>query len=178
MIYIFQYSLKTLSDGCVDAEASLAGPYPSDACRPPTSWPAIPTWQPPDGHALPPTRTIPASRRPPMMGTRWRIPLPPTGKPLRGDSKPSSSFKNTTRVSTHKDICSVSPFLGSVPDTTYYHRELLCHSLDGLRVDLITISSCHGIKNEEEAYFDDKLFPDIRPTRCKAFEGKRVSDVL
>ena len=41
------------SDGCADTEASLAGPYPADACRPPsaqcgvgaepTSWPAIPT---------------------------------------------------------------------------------------------------------------------------------------
>ncbi|KAI0232973.1 Cytosolic carboxypeptidase-like protein 5 [Lamellibrachia satsuma] len=62
----------------------------------------------------------------------------------------------------------------SVPDTVYYHRELLCHSLDGLRIDLVTISSCHGIKNEDEPCFDDKLFPDISPTRCKAFEGKRV----
>ena len=84
------------SDGCADAEASLAGPYPADACRPPsvpcgvgagpTRWPAIPTWQRPDGHAPPPTRTSPAIRRPPRMGTRWPIHLLPTGKPLRGET--------------------------------------------------------------------------------------------
>ena len=51
------------SDGCADAAASLDGPCPADACRPPsapcgagagpTSWPAMPTWQSPDGHAHP-----------------------------------------------------------------------------------------------------------------------------
>ena len=88
------------SDGLADAEASLAGPYLADACRPPsalcgvkitvsagpTSWPVIPTRQHPDGHTLPPTRTSPARRRPPMMGTRWPIPVLPTGKPLRGET--------------------------------------------------------------------------------------------
>ena len=49
------------ADGCADAEAPLAGPHPSDACRPPsapcgvgtgpTRWTAISTWQYPDGHA-------------------------------------------------------------------------------------------------------------------------------
>ena len=53
----------SISDGCADAEASLAGPHPVDACRSPsapcgvgagpTSWTAVPTWQPPDGHAPP-----------------------------------------------------------------------------------------------------------------------------
>ena len=48
------------SDGCADAEASLAGPYPADARRPPsapcsvgarpTSWTTVPTWQPADRH--------------------------------------------------------------------------------------------------------------------------------
>ena len=54
------------SDGCANAEASVAGPYPADACRPPiapcgvgagpTIWTvgAVPTWQPPDGHTPPP----------------------------------------------------------------------------------------------------------------------------
>ena len=31
---------------------------------------AVPTWQPPDGHAPPPKRTSPASHRLPRMGTR------------------------------------------------------------------------------------------------------------
>ena len=78
----------------ITAEASVAGPHPADACEPPsalcgvsagpTSWNAVPTWQPPDGHA-PPTRTGTASRRPPRMGTRWPIPLLPHRKaPFKG----------------------------------------------------------------------------------------------
>ena len=61
------------SDGCADAEASLAGPYPADACRLPiapwgvgagsTNWTALSTWQPLDGHAPPPRRTSPGSHR-------------------------------------------------------------------------------------------------------------------
>ena len=82
---------------CTDyakAEAPVAGPHPADACRPPsapcgagagpTSWAALPTWQPTDGHAPPHEWTGPANRRPPRMGTRWPLPLLPTGKPLRG----------------------------------------------------------------------------------------------
>ena len=82
------------SDGCADAEAPVAGPHPANACRSPsapcgvgagpTSWTAIPAWQPLDGHALPTRRTSPAIHRPPRMGTRHSIPLLPTGKPLRG----------------------------------------------------------------------------------------------
>ena len=50
-------------DGCSKAEAPVAGPHPADACRPPsapcgagagpTSWAALPAWQPTDGHAPP-----------------------------------------------------------------------------------------------------------------------------
>ncbi|CAJ0945859.1 unnamed protein product [Ranitomeya imitator] len=38
----------------------------------------------------------------------------------------------------------------SPPHSIYYQRELLCHSLEGLRIDLLTISSCHGIMEERE----------------------------
>ncbi|XP_052776398.1 cytosolic carboxypeptidase-like protein 5 isoform X3 [Mya arenaria] len=63
----------------------------------------------------------------------------------------------------------------SAPDSIYYHRELLCHSLDKQRMDLITISSCHGLLNETEPHFDPRLFPDRnREHRCKKFKGKRV----
>ena len=50
-------------DGCAKAEAPVAAPHPADACRTPsapccagagpTSWAALPTWQPTDGHAPP-----------------------------------------------------------------------------------------------------------------------------
>ncbi|XP_067679384.1 cytosolic carboxypeptidase-like protein 5 isoform X2 [Haliotis asinina] len=62
----------------------------------------------------------------------------------------------------------------SRPDSIYYHRELLCKSLDNLRVDLITISSCHGLCSQREPRFDGKLFPDKDTPRCRHFKGKRV----
>ena len=50
-------------DGCAEAEASLAEPYPADARPPlsapcsvgagPTSWSAVLTWQHADGHTPP-----------------------------------------------------------------------------------------------------------------------------
>ncbi|XP_074640574.1 cytosolic carboxypeptidase-like protein 5 isoform X1 [Tubulanus polymorphus] len=58
--------------------------------------------------------------------------------------------------------------------SVYYHRELLCYSLQKLRVDLITISDHNAISEEEEPRFDDKLFPDTRSPRCKKFDSKRV----
>ncbi|XP_069829354.1 cytosolic carboxypeptidase-like protein 5 isoform X2 [Dendropsophus ebraccatus] len=61
----------------------------------------------------------------------------------------------------------------SPPDSIYYQRELLCHSLEGLRVDLLTISSCHGMMEEREPRLD-KLFPDRSCPRPYRFSGKRV----
>ena len=59
-----QQTLARPADGCADAEALMTWPYLADDCRPPsapcgvgtgpTSWTALPTWQHPDGHALPP----------------------------------------------------------------------------------------------------------------------------
>ena len=61
----------------------------------------------------------------------------------------------------------------SPKDSIYYHRELLCHSMDRLRIDLVTITSCHGMLNENEPHFDANLFPE-KAERCKNFRGKRV----
>ncbi|KAL4236440.1 Cytosolic carboxypeptidase-like protein 5 [Mactra antiquata] len=61
------------------------------------------------------------------------------------------------------------------PDNIYYHREVLCYSLDRQRIDLITISSCHGILDENEPFFDCNLFPEKNTEqRCRKFKGKRV----
>ena len=85
------------SDGCANAEASGAGPYPADACRPPSAPCGVgaePTnWQPLDGHAPPPNRTSHASRRPPKMSMRQPIPLLPTEyrKAPKGRNSMSSS---------------------------------------------------------------------------------------
>ncbi|XP_064364215.1 cytosolic carboxypeptidase-like protein 5 isoform X2 [Dromaius novaehollandiae] len=58
-------------------------------------------------------------------------------------------------------------------DSVYYHRELLCHSLDKLRVDLLTVTSCHGMLEKREPRLD-KLFPDGSTPRPHRFAGKRV----
>ncbi|XP_073694139.1 cytosolic carboxypeptidase-like protein 5 [Garra rufa] len=58
-------------------------------------------------------------------------------------------------------------------ESIYYHRELLCHSLDGHRVDLITVSSCHGLLEEREPRLE-RLFPDLSTPRPHCFTGKRV----
>ncbi|XP_068792685.1 cytosolic carboxypeptidase-like protein 5 isoform X6 [Struthio camelus] len=58
-------------------------------------------------------------------------------------------------------------------DSVYYHRELLCHSLDKLRVDLLTVTSCHGMLEKREPRLD-KLFPDSTTPRPHCFAGKRV----
>ncbi|KAJ8362298.1 hypothetical protein AAFF_G00384650 [Aldrovandia affinis] len=58
-------------------------------------------------------------------------------------------------------------------DSVYYHREPLCLSLDGHRVDLITVTSCHGMMEEREPRLD-KLFPEGRTPRPHRFAGKRV----
>ncbi|XP_046729189.1 cytosolic carboxypeptidase-like protein 5 isoform X2 [Silurus meridionalis] len=61
----------------------------------------------------------------------------------------------------------------SPADGLYYHRELLCYSLDGHRVDLLTVTSCHGMLEEREPRLE-KLFPDHGTPRPHRFAGKRV----
>ncbi|XP_051832252.1 cytosolic carboxypeptidase-like protein 5 isoform X6 [Antechinus flavipes] len=65
------------------------------------------------------------------------------------------------------------PSLSSPLDSIYYHRELLCNSLDGLRVDLLTVSSCHGLRDEREPRLE-QLFPDTSTPRPFCFSGKRI----
>ncbi|XP_063758859.1 cytosolic carboxypeptidase-like protein 5 isoform X2 [Eleginops maclovinus] len=61
----------------------------------------------------------------------------------------------------------------SAPDSVYYHRELLCHSLDGNRVDLLTVTNCSGMQEDREPRLP-KLFPDTNTPRPHCFPGKRV----
>lgn len=58
-------------------------------------------------------------------------------------------------------------------DIIYYHRECVCYSLDRRRVDLITISSHHGITWDREVRLKD-LFPESDVPRAFKFTGKKV----
>ncbi|XP_060524611.1 cytosolic carboxypeptidase-like protein 5 [Cylas formicarius] len=58
-------------------------------------------------------------------------------------------------------------------DDIYYVRETVCKSLEGRNVDLITISSYHGITAEREERLRG-LFPDKNVPRPHKFVGKKV----
>ncbi|CAK1598524.1 unnamed protein product [Parnassius mnemosyne] len=58
------------------------------------------------------------------------------------------------------------------PDDIYYCRECLVYSLEGRRVDLLTISSHHGITTEREDRLKN-LFPDNQDRPFK-FQNKKV----
>jgi len=58
----------------------------------------------------------------------------------------------------------------------YYYRELLTVTPDGLRVDLVTISSVDGVSIEKEQMLPG-LFPDCDSQgsqRCHAFSDKEI----
>lgn len=59
------------------------------------------------------------------------------------------------------------------PHGIYYHRELLCKSIDGLRVDLLTVTSFTGMLQDREARLQG-LFPDKETPRANRFQGKKV----
>ncbi|KAK9754042.1 Zinc carboxypeptidase [Popillia japonica] len=58
-------------------------------------------------------------------------------------------------------------------DDIYYMRECVCQSLEGRRVDLITISSYHNITAEREVRLKN-LFPEQNKLRPFKFIGKKV----
>ncbi|XP_054266255.1 cytosolic carboxypeptidase-like protein 5 [Macrosteles quadrilineatus] len=59
------------------------------------------------------------------------------------------------------------------PDDIYYHREPVCYSLEGRRVELLTISSYHNISAEREPRLAN-LFPDTDVPRPFQFTNKKV----
>ena len=69
----------------------------------------------------------------------------------------------------------MTPF--SQQDSIYYQRELVCNSLDGLRIDLLTVSSVRGMMQEREEYLPH-LFPHRSVPRVHRFKGKKVLYVV
>lgn len=61
----------------------------------------------------------------------------------------------------------------SSKDDIYYARECVCHSLEGRRIDLLTISSHHNISAEREPRLKN-LFPDENIPRPFRFVEKKV----
>lgn len=63
-------------------------------------------------------------------------------------------------------------------DDIYYHRELLTYSLESRRIDLITVSSYHGISKKRETRVPN-LFPDESfPRPFKFLSPKKVMNIL
>lgn len=59
----------------------------------------------------------------------------------------------------------------------YFHRELLIKSVEGRNVDLLTITSFHGIQSKTEDRLAN-LFPDLNTRRSHVFKDKKVSHCL
>nr|CAB3220554.1 cytosolic carboxypeptidase-like protein 5 [Phallusia mammillata] len=71
-----------------------------------------------------------------------------------------------------KDCVHLQP--GEAKDNDiYYHRELVCHSIDRRRVDLITITSCQNMTWQREPRLE-KLFCDKFVPRAHRFHNKRI----
>ena len=54
----------------------------------------------------------------------------------------------------------------------YFHRETLYHSIEGRKMELVTISSTDGLTEEHESTPGEGLFPD--GDRCQRFKDKKV----
>lgn len=63
--------------------------------------------------------------------------------------------------------------LDEVRDDIYYYRELLINSFEQRRIDLLTISSFHGIEDKREERLKN-LFPDYSKPRCHNFKDKKI----
>lgn len=63
--------------------------------------------------------------------------------------------------------------IDEVKDDIYYYRELLINSYELRRIDLVTITSFHGIEDKREERLKN-LFPDYSKPRCHMFKEKKI----
>ena len=59
------------------------------------------------------------------------------------------------------------------PDDIYYHRECAIKSLEGRRLELLTISSFHNISTDREDRLTN-MFPETDDARSFKFHGKKI----
>uniref|UniRef100_A0A2M4B8U9 Putative peptidase m14-like domain of atp/gtp binding protein n=1 Tax=Anopheles marajoara TaxID=58244 RepID=A0A2M4B8U9_9DIPT len=115
------------------------------------------------------------------------------GGPVASSSSSSSSTSSCSKLklpSFHQQLSSTSNSTVNVavPTTTtdvddskgvdqrdeiYYCRELLTHSVEHRRIELLTISSFHGIQPVREPRLRN-LFPDEQAQRCHTFRDKKI----
>lgn len=67
--------------------------------------------------------------------------------------------------------------LNEINNDIYFHRELLIKSVEGRNVDLVTISSFHGIQYKTEDRLTN-LFTDLNTRRSNVFKDKKVSHLI
>ncbi|XP_050092096.1 uncharacterized protein LOC126575441 isoform X1 [Anopheles aquasalis] len=120
-----------------------------------------------------------------------KIELPQGGGPVASSSTSSSS--KLKLPSFHQQLSSTSTSNANVVapmntaatttdddskgvdqrDEIYYCRELLTHSVEHRRIELLTISSFHGIQTAREPRLRN-LFPDEQAQRCHTFRDKKI----
>nr|KAJ3415295.1 Cytosolic carboxypeptidase-like protein 5 [Polyrhizophydium stewartii] len=115
------------------------------------------------------TDSKPRKSRPRKPGKPSKIP-----RPVRKGSTEQLSSKASTTVKSTKPAMATTgkqqPLRGGVDDKIYFHRDLLANSIDGHRLDIITITSTDGMLPAREPSHDG-LFPNKDPQlRSRAFQ--------
>ncbi|EFA12270.1 cytosolic carboxypeptidase-like protein 5 isoform X1 [Tribolium castaneum] len=82
------------------------------------------------------------------------------------------SYTDLQKLLTNIDL-KFENFTANYEDDIYYHKEVVCRSLGGRDIHLLTISSYHGITPEIETRLKN-LFPDKNSRRPFKFVGKKV----
>ncbi|KAJ6641213.1 Cytosolic carboxypeptidase-like protein 5 [Pseudolycoriella hygida] len=75
--------------------------------------------------------------------------------------------------STQKESKFAKMSTSDIYNDIYFHRELLIKSVEGRNVDLLTISSFHGIQSKTEERLTN-LFTDLNTRRCHVFKDKKI----